>query len=36
MSSRTISIPLPLPASRTGWLATGLALGMLVAVLAGL
>jgi len=35
MSSRTISIPLPLPASRTGWLATGLALGMLAAVLAG-
>lgn len=35
MSSRTISIPLRLPASRVGWLATGLAVGMLAAVLAG-
>jgi uncharacterized protein len=33
MSSRTISISLP--SSRVGWLATGLALGMLAAVLAG-
>lgn len=35
MSSRTISISLPVPGSRVGWLATGLALGMLAAVLAG-
>ena len=35
MSSRTISISLPMPGSRVGWLATGLALGMLAAVLAG-
>lgn len=35
MSSRTISISLPVPGSRTGWLATGLALGMLGAILAG-
>lgn len=35
MSPRTISISLPIPASRVGWLATGLALGMAVAVLAG-
>ena len=35
MSSRTISISLPVPGSRAGWLATGLALGMLGAVLAG-
>jgi Uncharacterized conserved protein len=35
MSPRTISIPLPVPGSRAGWLATGLALGMLGAVLAG-
>lgn len=33
MSPRTISIPLP--GSRAGWLATGLALGMVAAVLAG-
>ena len=35
MSSRTISIPVPAPGSRTGWLAVGLALGMTGAVLAG-
>jgi uncharacterized protein YggE len=35
MSSRTVSISLPLPGSRVGWLATGLALGMLAAILAG-
>jgi uncharacterized protein len=35
MSPRTISISLPVPGVRTGWLAVGLALGMLVAVLAG-
>lgn len=35
MSPRTISISVPVPGSRTGWLATGLALGMLAAVLAG-
>jgi uncharacterized protein YggE len=35
MSSRTISIPLPVPGSRAGWLAVGLALGMIGAVLAG-
>jgi uncharacterized protein YggE len=35
MSSRTISVSLPLPGSRVGWLATGLALGMMAAVLAG-
>jgi hypothetical protein len=33
MSSRTISIPIP--SSRTGWLAVGAALGMAAAVLAG-
>ncbi len=35
MSSRTISIPLPVPGSRGGWLATGLALGAFAAILAG-
>src|SRR5512143_465348 len=35
MSSPTISIHLPVPGSRAGWLATGVALGMLGAVLAG-
>ena len=35
MSSRTISIPVPVPGSRTGWLATGLALGAFAAILAG-
>jgi uncharacterized protein YggE len=35
MSSRAISIPLPVPGSRAGWLATGLALGAFVAILAG-
>lgn len=35
MSSRTVSIPVPIPTGRAGWLATGLALGMLGAVLAG-
>jgi uncharacterized protein YggE len=35
MSPRTVSISLPVPGSRAGWLAVGLALGMLVAVLAG-
>ena len=35
MSPRTVSISLPVPGSRAGWLAVGLAAGMLVAVLAG-
>jgi len=35
MSSRTISISLPVPGARTAWLAGGLALGMLTAVIAG-
>ena len=35
MSSRTISIPVPVPGSRAGWLAVGLALGALAAVIAG-
>ena len=35
MSSRTISIPLPVLGSRARWLAVGLAIGMLVAVAAG-
>jgi len=35
MSPRTVSISLPVPGSRAGWLAVGLALGMLAAVLAG-
>jgi uncharacterized protein YggE len=35
MSPRTISIPVPVPGSRAGWLAVGLALGMMGAVLAG-
>jgi uncharacterized protein YggE len=35
MSPRTVSISLPVPGSRAGWLAVGLAVGMLVAVLAG-
>jgi uncharacterized protein YggE len=35
MSSRTISIPVPVPTSRAGWLAVGLALGMIGAVVAG-
>jgi uncharacterized protein YggE len=35
MSSRTISIPVPVPGSRAGWLATGMALGAFAAILAG-
>ena len=35
MSSRTISIPVPVPGSRAGWLAVGLALGAFAAVIAG-
>jgi uncharacterized protein YggE len=35
MSSRTISISLPIPGSRVGWVATGAAIGLLAAVLAG-
>lgn len=35
MSSRTISIPVPVPSARAGWLAVGLVLGMAAAVLAG-
>lgn len=35
MSSRTSSVPVPAPTSRAGWLAAGLALGLLGAVLAG-
>jgi uncharacterized protein YggE len=35
MSSRTISIPVPIPTSRTGWLALGVALGLVAAVAAG-
>jgi uncharacterized protein len=35
MSSRTISISLPVPGSRTGWLAAGLAIGAFAAILAG-
>lgn len=35
MSSRTISIALPVPGSRAGWLAAGLALGAFAAMLAG-
>lgn len=35
MPSRTISISLPVPGSRTGWLAAGLAVGAFAAILAG-
>jgi uncharacterized protein YggE len=35
MSPRTVSISLPVPGTRSGWLAVGLALGLLTAVLAG-
>ena len=35
MSPRTVSFTLPTPGARAGWLAVGLALGMLAAVLAG-
>ena len=35
MSPRTVSISLPIPGVRTGWLAVGLALGLLTAMLAG-
>jgi uncharacterized protein len=35
MSSRTISIPVPVPGSRVGWIALGLALGATAAILAG-
>ena len=35
MPSRTVSIALPVPRARAAWLAVGLALGMLAAVIAG-
>src|SRR5690349_24825702 len=35
MTPRTISLTLPLPSARTGWLAAGVLLGLLAAVLAG-
>ena len=35
MSPRTVAISLPVPGNRAGWLAIGLALGMLAAVIAG-
>ena len=35
MAPRTVSLTLPVPSARTGWLAAGILLGLLAAVLAG-